>query len=445
MFSNKKRNYILLAVLVLVLVVIGVVRKKSSSGAHKVLTAKAQLRDITETVSANGKIQPEKDVVINSDVAGQIIDLFVREGDRVSQGDLLLLINPDIFESALNRAEAALNNARANLSTSKARLTQAKAQLIQAERAYNRNEALLKQGAISDAEFEQFEANYEVAKADVEASEQSVEAARFNVASAQATRNEAADNLKRTSLYAPRDGIVSALAREKGESVLGTQQMQPTEIMRISDMSSMEVDVDVNESDIIRISMGDTALLEVDAYLDRKFKGVVTEIANAAKNVGGLSTDQVTNFSVKISVLKESYEDLVSERSPWPFRPGMSATVEILTKTGTDLLTIPVEAVTTRSDTSSVSGKDRFTQSSASTSENKDRKDVVCVFRYDNGVARLVPVETGIQDSRFIEITSGLKEGDVVIRGPYEVVSRKLTNGDEVEESTEAEVFRIRR
>jgi len=445
MFKNKKRNYLMLAVLVVVLIAIGIARKKSGSTTYKVLLSKVELRDITESVSANGKIQPEKDVVINSDVAGQIVDLYVREGDQVEKGDLLLRINPDLFESALSRAEAALNNARANLSTAKARLAQSSAQLIQAERAFQRNKKLLDSGAISDAEFEQIEANFLVAEADKEAAEQSVEAAKFNVASAQATRNEANDNLKRTSIFAPRDGIVSALAREKGESVLGTQQMQPTEIMRISDMNAMEVDVDVNESDIIRISRGDTALLEVDAYLDRKFKGVVTEMANAAKNVGGLSTDQVTNFSVKIRVLKSSYEDLITEKSPWPFRPGMSATVEILTQTGTDLLTVPIEAVTTRSDTTS-SLTERFKKTEESTETvKKDQKDIVCVFRYENGKVRLVPVETGIQDSRHIEIISGLKAGEEVVRGPYDVVSRKLRNGDEVERSTEQEIFKISR
>lgn len=445
MFKNRKRNYILLGLLVVVLLVVGYFKKSSTAAAAKVITAVAEIRDITESVSANGKIQPENDVVINSDVAGQIVELHVKEGDEVEEGTLLLKINPDLFESALNRADAALNNARANLASAKARLAQAKAQLAQAKRTFDRNEALHQQGAISDAEFEQIEANYQVAKAETEAAEQTVEAAGFSVSSAMATRNEAADNLKRTTLYAPRSGIVSALAREKGESVLGTQQMQPTEIMRISDMSKMEVNVDVNESDIIRIAIGDTALLEVDAYLNRKFKGVVTEIANAAKNVGGISTDQVTNFSVKISVLKSSYSDLISENAPWPFRPGMSATVEILTKTGKGLLTVPIESVTTRSDTSrtaSVAGKLRKRESGASGSANQQEKtDVVCVFRYQDGKAELVPVETGIQDSRYIEIKSGLEEGDEVIRGPYEVVSRKLTNGAEVEKSSTDEIF----
>lgn len=434
----------MLGLLVVVLIAIGIARKKSGSTTYKVLIAKANFQDITESVSANGKIQPEKDVVINSDVAGQIVELYVMEGDEVEKGELLLRINPDLFESALSRAEAALNNARANLSTAKARLAQSSAQFVQAKRAFDRNKSLLDSGAISDAEYEQIEANYLVAGADKEAAEQGVEAAKFNVASAQATRNEAADNLKRTSIFAPQDGIVSALAREKGESVLGTQQMQPTEIMRISDMSVMEVDVDVNESDIIRISKGDTALLEVDAYLDRKFKGIVTEMANAAKNVGGLSTDQVTNFSVKISVLKSSYHDLITEKSPWPFRPGMSATVEILTQTGNGLLSVPIEAVTTRSDTSSA-GSGRFKNTDTASSQTKKvDEDIVCVFRYENGKARLVPVETGIQDSKYIAITSGLNEGDEVIRGPYDVVSRKLRNGDEVEKSSEQEIFKIK-
>lgn len=440
MFKNKKRNYLMLGILVVVLIAIGIASKKTAGTSYKVITAEAQIRDITESVAANGKIQPEKDVVINSDVAGQIVEMHVKEGDQVKEGDLLLRINPDLFESALSRAEAAWNNARANLATARSRLAQAAAQFVQAERSFERNQNLYDQGAISLAEFEQAESNFLVAEAEKEAAEQSVEAAKYSVASAQATRNEAADNLKRTSIFAPRNGIVSALAREVGESVLGTQQMQPTEIMRISDMNAMEVDVDVNESDIIRISSGDTALLEVDAYLDRKFKGVVTEMANAAKNVGGLSTDQVTNFSVKISVLRSSYEDLVTESSPWPFRPGMSATVEILTTTGSDLLTVPIEAVTTRSDTTS--NANRFSGKESGTSEQKtDDKDIVCVFRLNDDKATLVPVETGIQDSRYIEIKSGLEEGDEIIRGPYDVVSRKLTNDAEVERSTEKEIF----
>jgi HlyD family secretion protein len=322
MFKNKKRTYLILAIVIVALIVAGVLRKGSGTTTTKIVVATAELNDITESVSANGKIQPERDVIINSDVAGQIVDLFVKEGDTVPKGTLLLRINPDLFESALSRSEAALNNARAALATARARNTQSNAQFVQAQKSYDRNTNLHKSGAISDAEYEQAVSAFEVAKAEVEAAEQSVEAAKFNVASAQATRNEAADNLKRTSIFAPSDGIVSGLAKEKGESVLGTQQMSPTEIMHISDLNTMQVNVDVNESDIIRLSLGDTALIEVDAYLERKFKGVVTEIANAAKNVSAMSTDQVTNFQVKIRILKSSYEDLISEKSSWPFRPG---------------------------------------------------------------------------------------------------------------------------
>ncbi len=443
MFNNRKRLYLILGLLVVVLVMIGVFKNKSGASTIKVLTAKTEYRDITESVSANGKIKPEKDVVINSDVAGQIIEMHVKEGDQVVQGDLLLRINPDLFESALSRAEASLNSARANLATARSRMVQSTAQFEQAKRSFDRNQSLYDQGAISAAEFEQAESNFLVAEAEKEAAEQSVEASRFSVASAEATRNEASDNLKRTYIFAPRDGIVSALAKEEGESILGTQQMSPTEIMRISDMSSMEVDVDVNESDIIRVSHGDTALLEVDAYLDRKFKGVVTEIANAAKNVGGMSTDQVTNFSVKISILKSSYQDLMANDSTsWPFRPGMSATVEILTNTGENLLTVPIEAVTTRSDTTDIANRLRTSADSPQSESKEKPKDIVCVFIYDNGEARLTPVETGIQDSQFIHILSGLKEGDEVIRGPYDAVSRRLQNNATVERSTEENIFK---
>jgi HlyD family secretion protein len=443
MFKNKKRTFIILGVIIVVLIALGIVRKKTSSTAIKVVTTEVVKNDITESVSANGKIQPESDVIINSDVAGQIVDLFVKEGDTVVKGTLLLRINPDLFESALSRAEAALNNARAALSTAKARYSQASAQFVQGQKSFDRSKNLHQSGAISDAELEQAVSAFEVAKAEVDAAEQNVEAAKFNIASAQATRNEAADNLKRTSIFAPSDGIVSALAKEKGESVLGTQQMQPTEIMHISDLNTMQVNVDVNESDIIRINLGDTALVEVDAYLERKFKGVVTEIANAAKNVSGLSTDQVTNFSVKIRVLKSSYQDLLTESSSWPFRPGMSATVEILTRTGRDLLTVPIEAVATRSDTSSAD-EPKF-KAGESAVKSKLDKDFVCVFVNENGKARLVIVETGIQDNRNIEIKSGLTEGQKIIKGPYDAVSRKLRNGSAIEEVKESELFEVKK
>jgi HlyD family secretion protein len=440
MFKNKKRTYLILAIVIVALIVAGVLRKGSGTTTTKIVVATAELNDITESVSANGKIQPERDVIINSDVAGQIVDLFVKEGDTVPKGTLLLRINPDLFESALSRSEAALNNARAALATARARNTQSNAQFVQAQKSYDRNTNLHKSGAISDAEYEQAVSAFEVAKAEVEAAEQSVEAAKFNVASAQATRNEAADNLKRTSIFAPSDGIVSGLAKEKGESVLGTQQMSPTEIMHISDLNTMQVNVDVNESDIIRLSLGDTALIEVDAYLERKFKGVVTEIANAAKNVSAMSTDQVTNFQVKIRILKSSYEDLISEKSSWPFRPGMSATVEILTRTGRDLLTVPIEAVTTRSDTSSTDVP-KFKKGDEAAVKTKSDKVYTCVFVHENGKAKLAIIETGIQDSKNIEIKSGLKEGQEVIRGPYDAVSRKLRNGSTVEKVSDNQLF----
>lgn len=443
MFKNKKRTYLALVLIIIVLIAIGVIRKKNQGSSIKVITTFTAINDITESISANGKIQPEIDVIINSDVAGQIVELLVKEGDTVSKGTLLLRINPDLFESALSRVEAALNNARAALSTAKARYSQANAQYVQAQKSFDRSTSLHQSGAISDSEYEQAVSSFEVAKAEVEAAEQNVEAAKFNIASAQATRNEASDNLKRTSIFAPSDGVVSGLIKEKGESVLGTQQMQPTEIMHISDLNSMQVDVDVNESDIIRLSLGDTALIEVDAYLERKFKGVVTEIANAAQNISALSTDQVTNFSVKIKILKSSYQDLISESPSWPFRPGMSATVEILTGTGRNLLTVPIEAVTTRSDTSSAN-ESRFKKTESTSSSSKKEEDFVCVFVNDNGKSELRIIETGIQDNRNIEIVSGLNEGEEIISGPYDAVSRKLRNGSAIEVVTESELFKAK-
>jgi HlyD family secretion protein len=348
-----KRLLIIGGILVAILIAVVVIVKGSGHSTTKVSTETVLRRNITEVVSASGKVQPELEIKISSDVPGEIVELNVKEGDTVKKGDLLLRINPVIYQSAVERMQATLNSTKANLANSQARQEQAKAQFVNAEAAFNRTEKLLKQGAVSQAEFDQAKATYESSKADVAAATEAVRGADFNVRSTEASLKESTDNLAKTSIYAPVSGTVSKLNKRKGERVVGTAQMEGTEIMRLANLLEMEVLVDVNENDILRVHEGDTAYVEVDAHDNRKFKGIVTEVANSA-NTLGLSTDQVTNFQVKIRILRESYQDLLDPEHPerYPFLPGMSATVDIQTKRVLNVLTVPIQSVTTRTDTS---------------------------------------------------------------------------------------------
>lgn len=431
----------------------------SKGGAITVTTEKAQKRSIIEAVAANGKIQPEVEVKISPDVSGEIVELHVKEGDQVKKGDLLLKIKPDMYASSVERMIASLNTAKANLSNSRARLAQVKAQFANTESSYNRTKKLFDQGAVSQAEFDAAKAQYEGAKADMDATEESVRAADFTVKSAEASVKEANDALSKTSIYAPVNGTISKLAVELGERVVGTSQMAGTELLRIANLNEMEVSVDVNETDIVRVQLNDTALIEVDAYLDRKFKGIVTEIANSA-NTLGVTADQVTNFTVKIRILQESYKDLMKEGSnASPFRPGMSATVDIQTEAAISVITVPIQAVTTRSDSTGVV-KDKkeeavpqedpeeggvvVTDTRSKEAEKKEEKPASqeYVFIHDNGTAKMVKVKTGIQDNNYIQILSGIKEGDEVISGPYGAVSKTLKNGSQVESVERDMIFK---
>ena len=434
---SKKNKWLLIVGALVIIVLLAAVGMKKNRGNATVETEMPQVRTIIETVSASGKIQPEIEVKISAEVSGQIISMPVKEGEIVEKGQLLVQINPDIYESALNRANAALNTALSNLASAKARKTQAAAQFMVATKNFERNETLLEQGAISQADFDQALSSFEVAKADLEAAEESVKSASFQIKSAEASKTEASDNLGRTNLIAPQAGTVTAMTKEEGERVLGTGMTQGETIMKVSNLSTMEVNVEVNESDIVKVHLGDTAIVEVDAYLDQKFKGIVTEIGNTALNaIDGMSMnmDQVTNFSVKIRILPSSYAHLTQGRdeSYSPFRPGMSATVDIQSESSKSL-SIPVRAVATRTDTSTVSLREKLTQDNSESTEAEE--PVLCVFVVENGKAQLRVVETGIQDSKFIEIKSGLKEDDEVVIGPYDQVSRKLRNGVLVEVS----------
>jgi HlyD family secretion protein len=407
----------------------------------EVTTEKAAKRNIIETVSANGKIQPEAELKITSDVSGEVVEMFVKEGEQVKKGKLLCRIKPDIYESAFERVNATVNSSKANLKTTMAQLVQAQANLVNADASFARNKKLFDQNVISQQEYDASKATYESTKANVEGIKESIKASDFNVKSVEASLKEANSNLDKTYIYAPVDGTVSKLNVEKGERVVGVQGLQGTEILRLANLNEMEASVEVNENDIIRIHKNDTAIIEVDAYIGKKFRGIVTEVANSA-NSTGTSIDQVTNFVVKIRVLRESYIDLVTDENPAPFRPGMSASVEIQTMRVSNIITIPIPGVTTRNaDTTSTKQKPKDEEEDQEIVVKDEKEEKlntkkeelkVCVFLNNKGVAKMVYVTTGIQDNDYIEIKSGIKVGDEIISGPYGAVSKILKNGKKI-------------
>ncbi|MGD1843320.1 MAG: efflux RND transporter periplasmic adaptor subunit [Thermonemataceae bacterium] len=438
--SNRIVLYLVGAVVFLIIFAV-VVRRLGWIGGKQQPTveiATVQQADITEKVSASGKIQPEVEVVLSPDVSGEITKLPINEGDSVEKGELLLLIRPDNYQVAVQRAEATLNTNRANLAQSRARVSQAEAQLVRAKANYDRNKELFEQKFISQAEYDQILADYRVAQQELQSARQNVVASQFTVQSAQASVNETIDNLSRTSIYAPMGGIVSKLSVELGERVVGTAQMAGTELLRIANLNDMEVIVDVNENDVVRISLGDTALVEVDAYAsrDKPFKGVVTSIANTATDA--LSADAVTEFEVKVRILPSSYKDLIEQtNNPFPFRPGMTASVDIITESKQNILSVPISAVTAKlpEEMETTSSKKKRTKQVAQkeeTSEKDDRVKVVFVYNKKNQKVTLRAVETGIADFNNIEIISGLKKGEIVVAGPFSMISKKLENGQEV-------------
>jgi HlyD family secretion protein len=406
----RNKTGLIIGAIVLFSVLI-IAKKNGYIGSDDTLVVETEnvfLGTITESVPANGKIQPEVEVKISPDVSGEITELNIQEGDWVEQGDLLLRINPELYAANLDRMEASLNNMQSNLA-------QQKAQLKNAELKHNRNTNLYQKGAISAAEYETSQNSYELAQLAVEATQYSVE-------SSKASLKEAQNNLNRTSIYAPISGTISRLNVEQGERVVGTAQMTGTELLRIADLDHMEVVVDVSENDILRVKLGDFTDVNVDAYMKEKFEGLVTEIANSA-NLIGTSADQVTNFEVKIRILKSSYKQL-TDNHKHPFRPGMTASVDIRTQIKENIQLLSIQSVTTRKDSSSVAQNSREKYSK----DAKEQEAFECVFVHANGEVKLVAVETGIQDDQNIEIISGLNEGDEIIKAPYSAVSKKLRN-----------------
>ena len=443
--KNKKILPYAIGVLVIAIVLLVVGKKMGWFGKEfsiSVATETVKAKTLTEFITANGKIQPETQVKISPDVSGEVIELYVEEGDEVVAGDLLCVIKPEMYVSALNRAEAALNS-------SKARQAQTEAQLIERELSYKRAKQLFDKNTIPVSEFETAQASYQVAQSEVKA-------AQFSVKSAEASVAEAREQLTKTKIYAPISGTISALNIEKGERVVGTSMMTGTEMMIVANLNKMEVQVDVNENDIVKVSRYDTALVEVDAYLNRKFKGIVTEIANSAITAGA-TADQVTNFEVKVLLLSESYSDLIDSvaKNLYPFRPGMSAAVDILTESRDNVLSVPISAVTTRVkkkgggtvEVEDVAEKKTNTDAQSSNDSEKaiekdEKQEVVFILNGDR--VKKVEVKTGIQDNTSIQIVEGLKEGDEVVIAPFNAINKTLKDSMMVKKVTEEELFKVK-
>lgn len=420
--NQKKTIWISIAAFVVIFIIVKVVN--GGQKPVKVSTEKVTARTITEVVSVTGKIQPEFEVKISPDVSGEITEMFVKEGDSVTKGQLLLRINPELYQTTMSQLKANLDNAKAGLAGSEAQQIKAKMALNQAEINFKRQKQLHEQKVISDQEFENARLQFENSQADYTIASKNILSAQFNVKSLMARVEEGSKNLGRTSIYAPTSGIVTQLNNEKGERVVGTAQMAGTEIMRISNLNIMEVQVNINENDIVRVHKGDSADIKVDAYTDRVFKGIVTEIANSAKfNVATNMNEQVTNYTVKVRLLQSSYKDLITAKSNQPFFPGMTASVDIKSVTKTSVLSIPISSLTTRNPE---------IQKDGDKPQKKETTVSTWVFLNNNGIAKAVKVKTGIQDIDYFEVLEGLKLGDEVISEPAMAIAKTLNNGDKV-------------
>src|SRR5260221_6085901 len=400
--------------------------------------AKAKKVSITEKVSASGTVQPVTEVKIAPEVSGELIELNVEDGDSVRLGQQLVKIRPDVWRSQLERNEAGLSQQRANVDASKGALTVAQANFTKAELDYKRQEKLYSQKVISDADWQTAQQGYNVAKNNLATSTQNLEAAKFVVNSTEASVKEARENLRKTTVVAPMKGIVSKLSVKKGERVLGTATMAGTEMLRIADLNKMEVGGNVNENDIVRVHYSDTVLIDVDAYsnTNKQFKGIVTNIANTAKDK--TSTDAITEFEVRILILRSSYEDLVKKGNKFPFRPGMTASVEIITSKKDNVLSVPLAAVTTRNPDAKKNqpeksnDDDKRTVTNASNKAPETKEDKVVLFVNEKGLAKMIEVKTGISDYDNIEIISGISDSTEVVTGPFLVVSKRLKDGDKI-------------
>ncbi|MFN3554457.1 MAG: efflux RND transporter periplasmic adaptor subunit [Bacteroidales bacterium] len=440
---RKKTLRFALIALVLFIIFVVVARRAGwigSSAAQRVTTEQAELRNIVETVTASGKIQPVTEVKISPDVSGEIVEILVEEGQFVTRGQLLVRINPELYISALDRVEASLNTSKANLASARARKAQSEAQFINARASFERNQQLFNQDAISKAEFDTARAQFLIQQAEVEAANQSVIAAEFQVKSAEAALREARESLTKTNIFAPMDGTISRLDAKRGERVVGTSQFTGTEILRIANLNAMELQVEVNENDIIRVNQGDTAHIQVDAWGRESFRGIVTSIANSAISLAP-GVDQMTNFQVRIRILPESYSHLVREETPnlSPFRPGMSASADIRTRRVENAISVPIQAVTTRQMPVALS--DTIDQPTTNPVRDQETRLQEYVFVVEDGKVKLQAVESGVQDSNFIQIVSGLEQGQEVVTGPFRAVSQLLKDGDAIIVVSRSQLF----
>lgn len=436
--KSNKVLYILIGGITLLIAFLIIASSQGWIGKPKDLEVemtKVKRVSITEKVSASGTVQPVVEVKIAPEVSGEIVDLFIEDGDSVRLGQLLVKIRPDVQVSQLERAEAGLQQQKANLESSRASLARAEATFVRAKQEYERQERLWNEKVISEAEWQLAQQNYKVAQNDLKSAEQSVEAGRYIVNSTEASVRESRENVRRTTVVAPMRGIVSKLSVKKGERVVGTAQMAGTEMLRIADLSKMEVRVNVNENDIVRVHLNDSALIDIDAYANngKQFKGLVTNIANTARDK--TSADAITEFEVRILILRESYEDLIKQGNKYPFRPGMTASVDIITSRKDNVTAVPLAAVTTRGDEKKVTMRnddDDRPQVTDSNKKQEKKEDKIVVFLNDNGQAKMVEVKTGISDYDNIEIVSGLSDSVEVVTGPFLVVSKRLKEGDKI-------------
>ncbi len=454
--QKRKSNRLIYSIIggVILLIIFLVIGKSmgwvGKSKELEVELAKARKVSIIEKVSASGTVQPVIEVKLAPEVSGEIIELNVEDGDSVRAGEILVKIRPDIWMSQLERQEASLSQMKANAVSSQASLSGSRATYIRAEADYKRQEKLWKEKVISESDWQIAKQNFEVAKNNLASAEQSLEASKFVVKSTEASVRESRESVRKTSVLAPMKGIVSKLNVKKGERVVGTAQMTGTEMLRIADLNRMEVRVNVNENDIVRAHLGDTALIDVDAYqnINKQFKGVVTNIANTAKDK--VSADAITEFEVRILILRSSYLDLIKKGNKFPFRPGMTASVDIITMRKSNVLSVPLASVTTRKPDEKSGAKPESNENSGGNNDHKvvnqddqkkleKKQDKVVVFVNNDGVAKMVEVKTGISDYDNIEILSGLSDSTQIVTGPFLAVSKRLKDGDKIKELKKTE------
>jgi len=455
---NKTLKWIIISLVALIVLLV-ILKKAGILGKDegiKVTTEKVIRRTIIETVNASGKVYPEIEVKMSPDISGEIVELNVAEGDSVKKGQVLARIYGDIYATQRDQAAAIVNQQQAQVANATAAIGAMQAQLDQAKKTYDMQKQLYTGKVISANEFNTADAAYKSAIANYNAAKQGIVASQAGVQSAKAALAKANKDISLATLVSPMNGVVDLLNVKKGERVVGSSMMAGTEMMRIADLSKIEIRVDVGENDVPKVHLGDSATIEVDAYNNRKFTGVVTQIAssnNGASTQSATSTTStdVTNYKVYIRLDRSSYKDLIDPKRPksFPFRPGMSASADIQTKTHTNVLSIPINAVTTREKNDSTGNNKKLIASdaasnqadmAASNSVDNDLDEVVFILQADGTVKKQI-VKTGIQDINNIEVIEGLKEGDEVVTGPYDVVSKTLKNKDKVKVVSKSDLF----